>query len=477
MTRTTGSTDKPSNTRTSSSTCTHAPARTLTRLLPLALLLPLATACGGVAGADDSDTVTVTVGYQSKTINTVTAGTLLRSLGYFEEELAARGKKDGKKYEVKWQDYATGAPITAQMTTGKIDIGSMGDYPLLINAARGKQLGQPTRLVSVTGYNLRGGLNTVVTKPDSALRSLTGLRGKKVSTSVGSAADGTLIRALKQAGIDPEKDIHKLNQQPSVGASALSGGSVDALSQFVAWPGQLAYEGKAKALYDGADLNLPTFHGVTVREEFAKERAGVLDDFLTAQRRATDYLRERPVAAAESVAKETGLPAEAVYLYNGAHGIATFDPALRPELVAALKKDVPILKAAKLVGDVDVDAFVDPKPLKRIARGHARPTPTPTPPAGAAKSELWLRGQDTTRTLADPKKLLAAVVAAKKSEVRAAYVPDALTGTPWFADRAVWVADGSELRAFVTPSHAKTYAERHAGARVVSYADAVELAS
>ncbi len=179
---------------------------TTARLLPLALLLPLATACGGVAGADDSGTVTVTVGYQSKTINTVTAGTLLRSLGYFEEELAERGKRDGKKYEVKWQDYATGAPITAQMTTGRIDIGSMGDYPLLINAARGKQLGQPTRLVSVTGYNLRGGLNTVVTRPGSALRSLSDLRGKKVSTSVGPAADGTLIRALERAGLDPDKD-------------------------------------------------------------------------------------------------------------------------------------------------------------------------------------------------------------------------------------------------------------------------------
>ncbi|MFB7418937.1 ABC transporter substrate-binding protein [Streptomyces sp. NPDC056121] len=446
----------------------HKPVVQLTRLLPLTLLLPLATACGGAAGAEGSKTVTVTVGYQSKTINTVTAGTLLRSLGYFEDELAARGRKDGKTYKVTWQDYATGAPITAQMTAGKIDIGSMGDFPLLINAARGKQLGQPTRLVSVTGYNLRGGLNTVVTAPGSHVRSLADLRGRKVSTSVGSAADGTLVRALRKAGIDPDKGISKLNQQPSVGASALTGGSVDALSQFVAWPGQLAYEGKAKALYDGADLNLPTFHGVTVREKFAEERGGVLDDFLQAQRRATDYLRKRPVAAAESVAEETGLPAEAVYLYNGAHGIATFDPALRPELIAALKKDVPILKAAKLVGDVDVDSFVDPEPLERATHTPAYPK------AGVAKSELWLKGQDTTRTFDSPKRLLKAL---KGAEVRAAYVPDALTGTLWFADRAVWVADGSDLRAFVTPSHAKTYVERHSGARVVSYADAVRLAS
>lgn len=232
-----------------------APAPTPALAPALALLLlvaPLATGCGEASGAAGSKTVTVTVGYQSKTINTVTAGTLLRSLGYFEQELAARGAKDGVTYKVDWQDYATGAPITAQMTAGKIDIGSMGDFPLLINAVRGRELKQPTRLVSVTGYNLRGGLNTVVTAPDSKLESLADLRGRKVSTSVGSAADGTLVRALQRAGIDPEKGIEKLNQQPSVGASALQAGSVDALSQFVAWPGQLAHEGRAKALYDGA---------------------------------------------------------------------------------------------------------------------------------------------------------------------------------------------------------------------------------
>ncbi|MFE5485816.1 ABC transporter substrate-binding protein [Streptomyces sp. NPDC056527] len=445
--------------------------RPLVPFLSFALLLPLATACGGAAGADDSAgarTVTVTVGYQSKTINTVTAGTLLRSLGYFEEELAARGKKDGITYKVAWQDYATGAPITAQMTAGKIDIGSMGDFPLLINAARGKQLKQPTRLVAVTGYNLRGGLNTVVTAPGSSVGSLADLRGKKVSTSVGSAADGTLVRALQRAGLDPEKDIRKLNQQPSVGASALTAGSADALSQFVAWPGLLAYEGRAKALYDGAELNLPTFHGVTVREKFAKERAGILDDFLTAQRRATDHLRTQPVAAAESVAKETGLPAEVVYLYNGANGISTFDPELRPELIAALKEDVPLLKAAKLVGDVDVDAFVDPAPLKRAAQAPAYPKAT------AAKPELWLKGQSTTRTFTSPKELLKA---AKGADVRAAYVPDAVTGTLWFADKAVWVVDGAELRAFVTPSGAKAYAAAHPGSRIVDYAAAVGLAS
>ncbi|PBC62109.1 ABC transporter substrate-binding protein [Streptomyces sp. Tue6028] len=446
--------------------------KAIAALTTAALVLPL-TACGADTAAGDGSTVTVTVGYQSKTINTVTAGTLLRSLGSFEKQLDALG--DGTTYKVNWQDYATGAPITAQMTAGKIDIGSMGDFPLLINAARGKQLGRPTHLVSVTGYNLRGGLNTIVTAPDSKLRSLSDLRGKKVSTSVGSAADGTLVRALQRAGIDPDKGIQKLNQQPAVGASALTAGSADALSQFVAWPGLLAYQGKAKALYDGAELNLPTFHGVTAREDFAKKHPAVLEAFLKAQSEATDYLHDHPVAAAEKVAKATGLPAEVVYLYNGAHGTATFGPALQPRLVSALKKDVAILKSAKLVGDVDVDAFVDDRYVKRALGPAAYADQLAAAPPPAA-SEAWPEGAATTRAFDSPTALLR-YVAAHRSTLRAAYVPDTTTGTLWFADRSVWVADGDELHPFVTQAAARKYVAAHRGARTLSYAAALARAS
>ncbi|WP_329401228.1 ABC transporter substrate-binding protein [Streptomyces melanogenes] len=442
-------------------------------LAAAALLLPL-TGCGGDAEAGGGRTVTVTVGYQSKTINTVTAGTLLRSLGAFERELAARGKKDGFTYKVKWEDYATGAPITAQMTAGKIDIGSMGDFPLLLNAARGKQLGRPTRLVSVTGYNLRGGLNTVITTPDSKLTDLGELRGKKVSTSVGSAADGTLVRALQRAGLDAAKDIHKVNQQPAVGASALGAGSVDALSQFVAWPGLLAFQGKAKALYDGAELNLATFHGVTAREDFAEKNPAVLDAFLRAQITATAYLRDHPVQAAEKVASATGLPAEVVYLYNGAHGIATFDPTLKPGLVDALKQDVPVLKAAKLVGDVDVDAFVDDQYIKKAYGADYGRRSAATAPA--PRSEVWLKGAEKTEAFDSPS-LALRFAAAHRDTVRAVYVPDATTGTRWFADRAVWVRDGGGLKPFVTPSVAARYVTAHPGARTVPYATALAAAA
>ncbi|MFJ9608896.1 ABC transporter substrate-binding protein [Kitasatospora sp. NPDC101176] len=440
-----------------------------------------ATACTSPAAADG--TVEVVVGYQSKTINTVTAGTLLRAQGYLEQRLAEQGRKDGRSYRVTWQDYDSGAPITAQMLADKIDIGSMGDYPLLINGSRAQEAGGPgTRLVSVTGYNLLGALNSVVVPAGSGARTLADLKGKTVSTSVGSAADGTLVQALRRAGV-VDSDVRKQNQQPAVGTSALKAGSVDALAQFVAWPGAVVFGDGARLLYDGSALQQPTLHGVVVRQKYATTHPEVVQAFLTAQADATRYLNEQPLAAAGKVAAATGLAPEVVYLYNGPNGIATFATALRPELLDALRKDVPFLASVGVLKALDLDRFVDPRPLARAALPDVPPAritgtdPVCGRPADDPKlaGEVWYRGEAATRPAADPGCLLRALKAGGGT-VRAAYVPDAATGTRWFADKDHWVQDGSRLLPFTTEDGAAAYLGAHPGARPLSYDQALAAA-
>ncbi|MGV9803522.1 ABC transporter substrate-binding protein [Mycobacterium sp. NPDC003449] len=442
-----------------------------------------------------SDTVDVVVGYQSKTINTVTAGTLLRAQGYLERRLADITASTGTKYNVMWQDYDTGAPITAQMVAEKIDIGSMGDYPMLINGSK-TQAGERARteIVSVTGYNPKGALNMVVVDPNSPARTLEDLAGKKVSASVGSAGHGMLVQALNRAGIDAKTAVEVLNQQPQVGASALESGQVQALSQFVAWPGLLVHQNKAKLLYDGAELDYPTLHGVVVRRAYAAEHPEVLDAFLQAQLDATDFLNTKPLEAARIVADNSGLPQEVVYLYNGPGG-TSFDTTLKPSLVEALKGDVPYLKSIDNFADLDVAGFVQDGPLRKAFsdRGqdydkalgsNANPsalsgtdrvcrTPVDNP---ATASELWLDGTDSTTAAATPTCLLKAIREAegRGQKVRAAYVPDAELGTRWFADKAVWVRDGADYLPFGTPAGAGRYTKAHPGGAVVDYRQALE---
>ena len=63
-------------------------------------LLLVLSGCTVAGNSAEAGVEQVVVGYQSKTINTVTAGTLLRAKGFLEQRL-------GEKYDVVWQDYDT----------------------------------------------------------------------------------------------------------------------------------------------------------------------------------------------------------------------------------------------------------------------------------------------------------------------------------------------------------------------------------
>ncbi|MEV0432012.1 ABC transporter substrate-binding protein [Nocardia sp. NPDC050413] len=468
----------------------------ITRLLPVALAVALGAAGCSLESstAAPAGTVKVVIGYQSKTINTVTAGTLLRAQGYLEQRLQRITDAGGAKYQVEWQDYDTGAPITAQMVAEKIDIGSMGDYPLLINGSRTQAAERSrTELVSITGYNPKGALNMVVVPQDSPARSLTDLAGEKISASVGSAGHGTLVQALSRAGIDPAKGVEVLNQQPQVGATALESHQVSALSQFVAWPGLLAQQNKAKLLYDGAELNVPTFHGVVARRAYAAEHPEVLQAFLAAQLDATAFLNEKPFEAADLVAKGSGLPQEVVYLYNGPGG-TSFDTTLKAKLIEAFKGDVNYLKSIGDFADLDIDAFVEDGPLRQafaetgrdydatLAESTNPSKVTGTDPVCAVPvtdpalaGEVWVEGADKPQPAANPDCLLRAVQAAEAQgkTVRAAYVPDAELGTRWFADKAIWLRDGTRYLPFTTQAAADRYRGTHPTAITVTYDQAV----
>ncbi|MDO3651048.1 ABC transporter substrate-binding protein [Nocardia mangyaensis] len=467
----------------------------LTRLVPAVLAVALTAAGCSLESTDaaPAGTVKVVIGYQSKTINTVTAGTLLKAQGYLERRLQQLTDAGGAKYQVEWQDYDTGAPITAQMVAEKIDIGSMGDYPLLINGSRTQANERArTELVSITGYNPKGALNMVVVPNDSPARSLTELAGQKISASVGSAGHGTLVQALSRAGIDPAKGVEVLNQQPQVGATALESHQVSALSQFVAWPGLLVHQDKAKLLYDGAELNVPTFHGVVARRAYASEHPEVLQAFLAAQLDATEFLNENPFEAADLVAKSSGLPQEVVYLYNGPGG-TSFDTTIKSSLIAAFKGNVNYLESIGDFAELDIDAFVQDGPLREAYAGRgdydtdltsvANPSKvTGTDPICAVPvsdpalaGEIWIDGADKPQPAANPDCLLRAVQAAKADgkTVRAVYTPDAELGTRWFADKSIWLRDGDRYLPFTTQAAADRHRTAHPGATPVAYDQAV----
>ncbi|BBX88430.1 ABC transporter substrate-binding protein [Mycolicibacterium boenickei] len=449
----------------------------------------LLTGCGLLT----EPTVVVNVGYQSKTINTVNAGTLLRDRGDFENALKELGAATGTKYRVVWQDFASGAPLTAQMIATHVDIGSMGDYPLLTNGSKTRKYDDAvTEMVATTGYNLRGSLNQVVVPSDSPAEKLGDLTGKKVSTSLGSAGDGMFSSAVRNSGMD-KAAVHIVNQDPSVGASAIDGGQVDGLAQFVPWPQLVIYRNQGRLLYDGGDNNVPTFHGVVVRKQFAEGNPEVMAAFLRAMKSTTDDIVAHPLAAAKRVGELTGIEPEVIYLYNGPNGLVSFDMTLKEQFLTAFASVKEYLVGrGSVTKDFDVAGFVNDSYLRQLFGDQypqrqasvANPMmltgfddvcrlPVNDP---AQASEVWASGSETTEVAATPTCLLRRVGATP--EVRAAYVPDTLTGLRIFADHAVWLDDPTapptqRYKPFATGAAADTYRTSHPQAVPVAYPAAV----
>jgi NitT/TauT family transport system substrate-binding protein len=98
-------------------------------------------------------TLEIGIGIQNTTTNTVTGGAVLKELGLFEKHLPTTGKYKDFKYSLSWQNATSGPPITNGMMANNIQIGMMGDYPLMVNGATGQATGNETQLVAIIAYN------------------------------------------------------------------------------------------------------------------------------------------------------------------------------------------------------------------------------------------------------------------------------------------------------------------------------------
>ncbi|MEQ9560062.1 MAG: hypothetical protein RIG67_30160, partial [Rhodospirillales bacterium] len=81
-------------------------------------------------------TIKVAIGHQSMCTDTYTAGIVVKELKLLEKHLPKTGKYKDVDYDISWADYSSGGPITNQMMANKLNIGVMGDYPLIVNGAK-----------------------------------------------------------------------------------------------------------------------------------------------------------------------------------------------------------------------------------------------------------------------------------------------------------------------------------------------------
>ena len=218
------------------------------------------------------------------------------------------------------------------MLTNQIDIGMMGDFPLTINITTFQQKGGGvnTIYIATLGYSATGAGNAVRVPKDSPVKTIADLKGKRVSVPFGSAAPGMLLKALKKASLDPEKDVKLVSQAPEVGGTSLRTNQIDAHADFVPFGELFPFRGFARKIFDGAELGIPTFHGVVVRSDFAKEYPEIVVAYLKAVLEANKMFREQPKAIAAKVEQWSSIEKEVVYMFLGFSGLQRLNPGIRP---------------------------------------------------------------------------------------------------------------------------------------------------
>lgn len=454
-------------------------------LAGLGLLLLLGTA--------QAETIRVAIGTQDPTINTATGGLVIRELKLLEKYLPKDGKYKDVQWDIQWKSFTSGPPLTNEQVAGKLDIGSMADFPAVLNYAAHLKAGKKTLFITALSGSTTGSGNGIVVPANSPVHSLADLKGKQISVPFGSTAHNLLLRAITAQGWDPEKDVNLVSQAPDVGGSALQANKIDAHADFVPFAELFPYRGFARKIYDGAQAKNPTFHGTLVDAEYAAKYPEVVVAYLRASIEADQLVAAEPEKFSELIEKITGIEAEVNYLFHGPLGIQTRDQTWKPEYRAATKTAAATLKQLKRTDtDLDIDAFIDDRFIRaaykeagldydaRLKDYGKSPLKAKDAKTGEAISDpqqvaqVWIAGEPQVRHYASPRSALEAAKAAEASgkKVRVVYAHDRNTGIKLFANQAWFARDAKgSLSAFLLKEDAEAWSKAKGGT-VLDYAAA-----
>jgi NitT/TauT family transport system substrate-binding protein len=451
---------------------------------------------GWTAAAGAQTVVKIGIGTQDTTTNTVTAGTVIRQLNLLEKFLPKDGKYANIKFEFEWNNFTSGPPVTNSMMANKLQFGTMGDYPLVVNGFTFQSNPESaSRLIAVAAYNQFGSGNGLVVHKDSPYFQLSDLKGKLVSVPFGSAAHGMVLKAMQDRGW-PADYFQLVSQSPEVGSTNLQEKKIDAHADFVPFAELLPFRGFARKIFDGVETNLPTWHGVVVRTDFADKYPEVVVAYIKALIAANEWFRADPKLASEKIQEWTGINKEVVYILLGPGGNMTTDPTIKPILIDAAAQDVKVLQNLGRMKEFDVTKWVDDSYIRKAfaelkldydaqiksmadyeVKGVDKFCNKPIAEPRKA-GEVWVDGEGIEPFSSAACTLGAySSLKAKGKKINMAYVFDTSRGIKLFADQAYYATGGDKTA--IAPFLLKKDAEEHAaknGGKVLGFEDALKAA-
>jgi sulfonate transport system substrate-binding protein len=233
-----------------------------------------------------------------------------------------------------------------------VDLGATGDAPPVFAQAAGKDV------VYVGAEPPKPDSSALLVKPDSALKTLADLKGRRVALQKGSSAHFLTVQAVRKAGLS-WADIQPVYLPPADARAAFERGSVDAWAVWDPYYAAAEVTGELRAL--------ATSRGLTSNNTFylasraLSRDAALLKTLFQALTDTDTRARAERRDAVQRYAEFAGLPLATVYRMVERRGAAPVGP---------LTAD--IVKEQQLVADSFSELGLIPRPI-RVADAVATP--------------------------------------------------------------------------------------------------------
>jgi len=287
-----------------------------------------ALAAGGLAHAQGA--ATVRIGYQKSS----TLIAVLKAQGMLEKQLAPLGVQPA------WHEFTSGLPLLEALNLDNLDFSAdvADTVPVFAQAAG-------ARLTFVAQEAPSPSAQAILVKPDSPLRSVADLKGRKVGFAKAAGAHYLLIAALDKAGLS-FADIQPAYLTPADGRAAFERGAIDA---WVVWDPFLSAaqrQAGARVLADGTGIaSYQRYYLASTR--YAQARPDVLRTIYAELEKTGRWVKQHPREAAQLLAPVWGLDATTIEQANGRRSYAV-RPVV-PEVLGEQQKIADAFLAEKLL--------------------------------------------------------------------------------------------------------------------------------
>ena len=234
--------------------------------------------------------------------------------------LEASGELNNLPYKIEWFNFPAAQPLGEALNAGAIDVGGLGDAPLIFAYAAGARV----RAVAATRSIPR---DLAIVVPDgSPIKTAADLKGKRIATTRGSIGHYLAIATLERAGIKLS-EVSLRFMQPADAKAALASGNVDAWSTWDPYVALAEQKDHDRSIANGIDLSSGlSFQAAT--ETSIKDKHAQIADFLKRVAAGQRWALAHPDEVAAMQSKVTGLPPDVlktVYQRAQLHPVAIDD--------------------------------------------------------------------------------------------------------------------------------------------------------